>query len=305
MDFFAIGWIFSQISAILHKKTKGECVDMVHEITLEVLLSKEVCKLLDSFAAAMNIQVVFFSGQGKVLKRGRSCGNSPYCTLMQEKFFSVEKCSLLDSEMRKRCLALGKAVSYRCHAGLNEITAPVKILGETAGFIVFGQFRTTNTPPECVKNSPDALKKFKEVPFFDEESAGSLEDMINVLIEYIISKELISYPGDFRYQRLLSFLDNHLAGKPTLHQAARHLNMSDSGLTHFLHDRYGTSFKKLLIEKRLLHAEKLWKEDPSLSIAETAQLSGYDDPHYFARIYRKFRKTTPGMARKEKTEQGL
>ena len=40
---------------------------MPHEITLEVLLSKEVCKLLDSFAAAMNIQVVFFSGQGKVL----------------------------------------------------------------------------------------------------------------------------------------------------------------------------------------------------------------------------------------------
>ena len=31
---------------------------MSHEITLEVLLSREVCRLLDSFAAAMNIQVV-------------------------------------------------------------------------------------------------------------------------------------------------------------------------------------------------------------------------------------------------------
>ena len=278
---------------------------MSHEITLEVLLSKEVCRLLDSFAAAMNIQVVFFSGQGKVLKRGRSCGNSLYCTLMQEHFFGVEKCLQLDSEMRRKCLALGKAVSYRCHAGLNEITAPVKILGETAGYIVFGQFRTSTTPPECVKNSPDALKAFNEVPFFDEESAGSLEDMINVLIEYIISKELISYSGDFRYQRLLNFIDNHLQGKPTLHQAARYLNMSDSGLTHFLHDRYKSSFKKLLIEKRLAHAEKLWKENPSLSISEAAQLSGYDDPHYFARIYRKVRNITPGMARKEKTEQTL
>lgn len=278
---------------------------MAHEITLDVLLSREVCRLLDSFAAAMNIQVVFFSGQGKILKRGRSCGNSTYCTLVQEKFFSVEKCLQLDAEMRQKCLDFNRAVGYRCHAGLNEITAPVTIFGETAGFIVFGQFRTTEEPPACIKDSPEALKAFYEIPCFDEESAASLEDMINVLIEYIVSKELISYSGDFRYHRLLGFLDSQLQGKVTLRQAARHLNMSDSGLTHFLHDRYQTSFKKLLIEKRLAHAEKLWKENPSLSISEAAQLSGYDDPHYFTRIYRKFRHTTPGMARKEKTEQEL
>ena len=305
MDFFAIQWIFQQISAILDKikNQSTKALTMPHEITLEVLLSREVCRLLDTFAAAMNIQVVFFSHQGKILKRGRSFGNSPYCTFMQEHFFGVERCLQLDSDMRRKCLALGRAVSYRCHAGLNEITAPVKILGETAGFIVFGQFRTTKTPPECIKNTPEALASFNAIPFFDEESAASLEDMINVLIEYIISKELISYSGDFRYHRLLSFIDTHLQGKPTLHQAARHLNMSDSGLTHFLHDRCKTSFKKLLIEKRIAYAEKLWKEDPTLSISEAALRSGYDDPHYFTRIYRKVRRITPGMARKEKTEQ--
>lgn len=276
---------------------------MPHDITLEVLLSREVCRLLDSFAAAMNIQVVFFSSQGKILKRGRSYGNTPYCTIMQEQFFGVEKCLQLDSEMRARCLSRNRAVSYRCHAGLNEITAPVKILGETAGFMVFGQFRTTHTPPECIKNAPEALKAFEEIPYFNEESAASLEDMINVLIEYIISKELISYSGDFRYHRLLIFLENNLQNKPTLRQAARALNMSDSGLTHFLHDRYQTSFKKLLIEKRLAHAEKLWKENPSLSISEAAQMAGYDDPHYFTRIYCKVRGITPTSARKEKPEQ--
>ena len=66
---------------------------MPHEITLEVLLSREVCRLLDTFAAAMNIPVVFFSRQGKILKRGRSYGNTPYCTLMQEQFFGIENAS--------------------------------------------------------------------------------------------------------------------------------------------------------------------------------------------------------------------
>ena len=272
---------------------------MPHEITLEVLLSQEVCRLLDSFAATMNIQVVFFSRQGKILKRGRSCGNTGYCTIMQEKFFGVAKCVALDLEMQSRCLESGKTLSYRCHAGLNEIIAPVKVLGEVAGFVVFGQFRTSKEPPACVKSDPQAVKAFESLPFFDAESGASLEDVINILIDYIISKELISYSGDFRYQRLLTFLDSHLQMKPTLKQAARFLNMSESGLTHFLHDNYQTSFKKLLIEKRLAHAEKLWKDDPSLSISEAALLSGYDDPHYFTRIYSKFRHITPGRARKE------
>ena len=272
---------------------------MPHEITLEVLLSQEVCRLLDSFAAAMNIQVVFFSRQGKILKRGRSFGNTPYCTLMQEKFFGMEKCIALDREMQSRCLESGKILSYRCHAGLNEIIAPVKILGEAAGFVVFGQFRTLKEPPVCVRSNPEAVKAFEMLPFFDTESSASLEDVINILIDYIISKELISYSGDFRYQRLLTFIDTHMQSKPTLKQAARFLNMSESGLTHFLHDNYQTSFKKLLIEKRLAHAEKLWKENPSLSVSEAALMSGYDDPHYFSRIYSKFRRTTPGRARKE------
>ena len=272
---------------------------MPHEITLDVLLSKEVCRLLDSFAAAMNIQVVFFSRQGKILKRGRSFGNTSYCTLMQENFFGVEKCMALDREMQSRCLETGKILSYRCHAGLNEIIAPVKVLGEVAGFVVFGQFRTLKEPPLCVRKNPEAVRAFEMLPYFDPESSASLEDIINILIDYIISKELISYSGDFRYQRLLTFIDTHMQGKPTLKQAARFLNMSESGLTHFLHDNYQTSFKKLLIEKRLTHAEKLWKEDPSLSVSEAALMSGYDDPHYFTRIYSKFRNTTPGRARKE------
>ena len=278
---------------------------MACEITLDVLLSREVCRLLDSFAAAMNIQVVFFSRQGKILKRGRTVGNSVYCNLMQSSMFGVEKCIALDHEMQNRCLESGKVVSYRCHAGLNEVIAPVKILGEVAGFMVFGQFRTLKEPPQSVRSNPEAVKAFEALPFFDMESAASLEDMINVLIDYIVSKELISYSGDFRYQRLLTFLDTHLQGKPSLKQAARFLNMSESGLTHFLHDNYHTSFKKLLIEKRLALVEKLWKENPGLSISETALLAGYEDPHYFTRIYRKFRNTTPGKARKEKPEQEL
>ena len=266
------------------------------------IFNDEVCRLLDSFAAAMKIQVVFYSRNGEILRRGRSFGNSAYCDLMQKKFFGSEKCVQLDKLMQKKCLESGAVCRYCCHAGLHELIAPVRIFGEVAGFIMFGQFRTEETPPEFTAGHPDAQRYFGELRRFAPEETGSLEDMAKVLIDYITSKELVSSPENFRYQKLLYFLDGHLTEKITLPQAAKYLCVSESTLTHFLRNEHHTSFKELLISKRLSCAEKLLKHDPGLTIAEAARLSGFKDPHYFSRLYRRKRGSTPRENRRNGTD---
>ena len=265
---------------------------MPKNITLDILLSDEVCRLLDSFAATMNIQVVFCSRSGDVLKRGRSFGNSNYCTLMQNSYFGIDRCIALDRQMQKECTKSGKALLYRCHAGLYELIAPVKIFGEVAGFVMFGQFRPDKAMPEFARNDQQAVTAFSELPCFDSEGVKSLENLINMLINYIIDKELVSYSGSMRMQKLHYFIDEHFSENITLRQAARFLHMSESSLSHFLKDNYQTSFKQLLIEKRISFAEKLWKDDPGISVSEAASAAGYDDPHYFSRLYRKVRGET-------------
>lgn len=272
---------------------------MTETISLDVLLSDEVCRLLDSCAAAMKIQVVFYSRDGRILRRGRSFGNSRYCDCMQKRFFSSERCLELDRAMRKRCLETGTVCRYRCHAGLEELIAPVRVFGQTAGFIMFGQFRTTAEPPEFTAGHPEVREFFYELPFFAPDEAGSLEDMAKVLLDYIAAKELIAAPRSSRYQKLLCFLEARLSGRVTLRQAARAVNLSESGLTHFLHDQYRTTFKTLLISRRLDAADRLMKADPGLTVAEAARQAGFEDPHYFSRLYRKKRGRTPGSARKD------
>ena len=147
---------------------------MTAPITLDLLLSDEVCRLLDSFAAAMKIQVVFYSASGEILRRGRSFGNSSYCDLMQKKFFGASRCVQLDKKMQAEALASGRVCCYRCHAGLNELIAPVMIFGKVAGFIMFGQFRTTSGLPEFIRGNSEAEKFFRELPFFAPEDTGSL-----------------------------------------------------------------------------------------------------------------------------------
>ncbi|MBO7329987.1 MAG: PocR ligand-binding domain-containing protein [Lentisphaeria bacterium] len=265
---------------------------MTRNISLDLLLSDEVCRLLDCFASTMKIQVVFYSRSGEILRRGRSFGNSRYCTLMQEKFFGMERCIELDNKMQQLCRKEERAVLYCCHAGLYELIAPVKVLGEVAGFVMFGQFRVGDEIAEFAMKNDEIREAFAELPAFDLDGAESLKDMINMLIGYIIDKELVSYSGSMKLQTLHYFINENFNKPVTLHQAAKFMHMSDSSLTHFLRDNHQSSFKQLLIEKRLSHAEKLLRENPALSIAEASVMSGYDDPHYFSRLYRKNRKRT-------------
>ena len=96
----------------------------------------------------------------------------------------------------------------------------------------------------------------------------------------------------------MRYIEDNLTRNITLPDAARHLGRSVSSLSHFLQQE-GTTFKKLLIEKRLAQAEKLLKEHPEMTIKEAADRSGFADAYYFSRLYRKNRGHTPGEFRKK------
>ena len=262
-------------------------------LSLDVLLSKEVCRLLDSFAAIIKTQVIFYSAGGEILKRGRDCSVSSFCALVQQKYFSLETCQTLDRQMQEHTRNTGKLCSYQCHAGLTEIIAPIKVLGEIAGFVGLGQFRTSDNIPAFIRSDEDMKRYYLELPCFTQQEIESLKDMLNTLIEYIVNKELIRFSENLRYRKIIYFLSSHLTDKLTLEATAKYLNISQSGLEHFLHDKYSTSFKRLVIQLRLKKAEELWKQNPDTPVGEIASAVGINDSHYFSRLYRKERGISP------------
>lgn len=266
---------------------------MSGNLSLDVLLSKEVCRLLDSFAAIIKTQVIFYSAGGEILKRGRDCSVSNFCSLVQKKYFSLETCQQLDHEMQERTRSTGRLLSYQCHAGLTEIIAPIKVLGEIAGFVGLGQFRTTDDIPDFIAGDPEMEQFYLELPCFTAQEVECLKDMLNTLIEYIVNKELISFSENLRYRKLIYYINNHLADKIALAHAAKYLSVSQSGLEHFLRDKYNTSFKRLLIQLRLKKAEELWRSNPDMPVGEIASSVGINDPHYFSRLYHKERGIPP------------
>ena len=266
---------------------------MNSHVSLDVLLSKEVCRLLDSFAAILKTQVIFYSAGGEILKRGRDCSVSPFCSIVQKKYFSLETCQQLDRKMQEFTRRTGRLCSYRCHAGLTEIIAPIRVLDEIAGFVGLGQFRISDDIPDFIGNDPEMIRRYLELPRFTPQETECMKDMLHTLIEYIVNKELISFSENLRYRRLVCYIGDNLTGKLTLAQAANSLSISASGLEHFLHDKYATSFKRLVIQLRLKRAEELWRASPDAPVREIANAVGIEDAHYFSRLYHKERGMPP------------
>lgn len=278
---------------------------------LELILHDKVQQLLDNFASVMKIRTVFFTADGKLLRSGgRDKNNSAYCTCLQKHYFSLEKCVALDNEKQAESRKDHCLKCYRCHGGLHEVLAPVTAHGKLVGFILFGQFRTSSKLPAAVANrckNEQELQKMEQMflalPYFEKKSLENLLGLLEMMVDYIVTHELITQKGDELYEAILSFIERHFKENPSVTDLAKHLGKSVSGLSHFLNERHAESFKTLLIKRKLHEADKILREQPRLPLKSVASAIGIEDHYYFSRLYKKYRGITPGEYRKTGVKQ--
>ena len=267
--------------------------------SLELILDGSIQKLLDSFATAMQVRIVLYGRDGKLLRQGRDEGNCRFCQLVQE-CFTIQPCLALDRQWQRMARQTGACQLYVCHAGLYEAIMPVLVGQDLLGYVVFGQLRSTATLSALLLETfpaprRNALKKaFASLPRVSEERIHSLAELLKVLVDYIVRNELVRRGGHHLYHSTINYIEEHLAAPITLADAARYLNLSVSSLSHFLQAQ-GTTFKRLLIEKRLSAAEELLRQPPGCSVKEAAARTGFSDPGYFSRVFRKYRGYPPSQ----------
>ncbi len=259
-------------------------------VVLNLILSAKAAKIIDSFASLMKLRIVFYSLDGKVIKQSRNEGNSPYCRLMQDEIFGIEHCLRLDETKHRECRESQKIITYKCHAGLTEVVAPLVIYGDVVGYVICGQFRLSDAIPPFIKD--ENLKQlYLNQQKLDYEALDNILEMMKMLMEYITEKELISTEIDYRMVKIKNYIDTHYQEEISLNNLARYMCCSESTLSHYLQQN-DTNLKYLIREKRISAAEELMKHDANLSFSEIASMVGYNDSHYFSRIYRKHRGLT-------------
>ena len=156
---------------------------------------------------------------------------------------------------------------------------------------MFGQLRKKGD----LCPSPDDrhfLRLFKERPVFSEERIQKLSGLLQLLADYILSRELIRFGRNHLIDETRKFINKHYRENIYVSDAARHVRRSVSSLSHTLKNTYKTTFKELLLERRFQHVENAWRTNPHISLKQVIQDAGFNDSNYFSRIYRKHRGQT-------------
>jgi AraC-like DNA-binding protein len=94
------------------------------------------------------------------------------------------------------------------------------------------------------------------------------------------------------------FLENHFDKNLSIAEIADAVCLSAGRLAHVFRDTMGMSLIDYLTQIRLDHARQLLLNNPSMSISAIAFETGFHDPSYFARIFKKSYKTSPASFRK-------
>jgi AraC-like DNA-binding protein len=238
-----------------------------------------------------------------------------FCMLMKSTRAGNQACQACDP-MAGHDLAgkAGHAVYRRCHAGLEEVLAPVFLEGKQVGTLFGGQARPATFTEAELKTlcehwpqlSLDAKKTeqlLRERPVHDPVRFVALGRMLEALAEWASRHALAQLSERARTNArrtpvdlAMAFMAENLDKPITLDRVAKEVHLSASRLSHLFTELESGSFRERLIEMRMEKARDLLAHT-SWPVNEIALRVGYADSSFFCRIFARRFKLSPGKYR--------
>jgi len=273
---------------------------------LSFLLSPEIARLFNHFTGIFDVRIAYFTPDGTEMVVGLDRSWCGYCRLLRNVLGDNALCIEADRSGRDLARKGKKMVHYQCHGGMLEAVKPVFTGEELIGFIMIGQVRTTDSLPADKERrwadtaADNRLREgWSEVPYIPRNKMEHILALFSSLVDLIISKHMVSILGRHQLDPVIARMTEHPEEQLDLQAVARLIGKSTDRTSHLFDEACGKSFKSLQRELRMKLAAELLAGSKNLGIKEVASRCGYDDPLYFARVFRAHFGIPPSAFRKQ------
>ena len=252
--------------------------------------AEKMRELLADFYNVANVRTVIFDDDFNrtVAYPEENCS---FCGLMKENPESRKLCRESDKKACRKCLETNSLCLHRCHAGLIEVAAPIKMNDITLGYIMFGQVRGQGTDADDIMeyarkyiyNRTALEKAFYELQERSVSQIKSLSNLLEMCASYLWTKELVKlHEGNLIYH--LSNYINNVKNDLSVEALCDEFNISRSRLYDIFHKYYGMSIAKYIKKKRTEIAAEYLKK--GYRVSEAAEAAGFNDYNYFSKIFK-------------------
>lgn len=229
-----------------------------------------------------------------------------YCALIRQTPLGCVRCQKLNESACAAAVAQKNAVTYICHAGLHETVVPIFIEESHVGFLVFGQYLTPDESgirqmirvSDSLKISIEQLEKCrKTLPVIDDTKRHAVIRLISVLLDGILSKQLIKVSRADQLNSILTYISANLQNDLSAQTLCLHFHISHSEL-YKLFEELRQAPHQYITRLRMEKAHQLLQTG-NLSIQDICTEIGYQNYTYFIRSFRDHYGISPGKFRKQ------
>jgi AraC-like DNA-binding protein/ligand-binding sensor protein len=268
-----------------------------HNMTI---VDDRVQEIFDHFCHSFQIRALLYDREGSILVEGLKAHNSAYCSLLRNELKLEQLCIACDRKNMEKARKSGKLIVYTCHCGLLEAIYPIHVKGKHMGYAMIGQIRQSDFFHPVYSalwkerfHNDVFEKSFSSLPTYSRSKIQHILGLFTPLMDYIVEHEFITSQQHILVDKLLEYLHLNADRAVSMKEVSVFIKKSPSTITHTIKELTGMSFKEFCIDYRIKQGEKLMQKHPEMTIREIADKTGYSDPFYFSRIFKKYRGKAP------------
>lgn len=236
----------------------------------------------------------------------------PFCRMIRNCETGAEKCRNCDRHACEAAAKCSASYTYRCHAGMTECIAPIRLGNIIIGYLFFGHvFSYDNYQAgwEIVRSlcsdyplSMDALEDAcRKQPIISTEYIASASHIMNAVASFLCMERMVSLKQQTLPVQIDDYIQKHFTEKITSPDIARHFHIGKTKLYEIAQQSYGMGIAEYIRKLRIEKAIRLLTEEEDFSLAEIAYECGFDDYNYFITVFKKVTGTSPHAYRQQST----
>ncbi len=193
----------------------------------------------------------------------------------------------------ENCKKSGSLYSYRCHAGLTEVTAPVRLGDSVIGYIMFGQIAAEDKDRSRIlayaKKYMDTSLAESAVNALISKSESEIDSAAYILSMcacYLCMSDIFRTDRESFTDHLSSYIHAHITEELSVEELCAVFGISRYRLYELARQHFGMPIASYIRKKKVeLSAHHLVTRGATVS--EAAEAAGFSDYNYFSKIFKR------------------
>lgn len=223
---------------------------------------------------------------------------APFCKLLRQSPYCAAKCHACDRHACEIAARRNTSYTYRCHAGLTENIAPIRMGNIVIGYLLFGHVFSYpsfeegwHTIENLCQNYDVPMEELKKAchshPIVSDAYITSASHIMNAVASFLCLDRMVSLRQQELPVQIDQYIQEHYTEKIDAVSIARHFDIGKTKIYEIAKQNYGMGIAEYIRKLRIEKARQLLTEQPELSLAEIACECGFSDYNYFITVFKR------------------